>query len=216
MDDKAQKSKREHDFLFLFLKWALILCIALTALVLITKPLRKSWSNNYLETGDSYLLAKKYLQADLEYKKALTLYRGNTTTKDRVLLANNAALDVEKLEPLYKEKNIGLELDYITKAHEIPASESDAVRNSRYLIEHEEYQLAIIAATIATEINKDYRDGWLYLGIANLKTAANVQLRENDRRHYLDASKEALAKAKDLDSTYQPTLDYLKEAEKQI
>lgn len=210
-------SKRDtgnKGVLFHIIKWALIVAIVFTSLELITKPLRASWSENYAAAGDNYLLQKKYLLSLLQYEKALLLNSKNETALNHKPLAINAKRNVLELEKLYKEKNIELQLDLITKAKSIPPEASEAAKTSRALIQKEEHQFAIVAAKNATAIDAKYRDGWLYLGIANFKTAQLVELDNDDKKFYLSNAKQALDQAKLLDPLYQPTLDYLDELKK--
>jgi hypothetical protein len=203
-----------RGFFYHLLKWLLIASIIFMLLLLISKPLRKVWSNNYIRSGDEYLLQKKFLSAELEYEKAQNLYSLNTKARDREILAMSAATDVRNLQPFYQEKNLGLQIENIKLATEVPSSEFEAAKNAKYLIEQSEYQLAILAATTATEMNSKYRDGWLYLAIANMKTAEFTELSKADRAQYVSAAQSSILTALELDPEYEPTRQYQDEISK--
>lgn len=195
------------------LKWCLIAGITFALISLILRPFRKEWSQNYLSEGDAFLIQKKYISAELQYEKGLLLNKNDNKFKDRISLCKNASTDPLVLEDFYKEKNLSMALSKLDLARSIPESVTEAVGLAKSLIEGEEYQLAVIAAQNSTEMEKGFRDAWLYLGIANLKTVQNVELVSEDRRNYLERGKTALNTAKALDPQYKPTLDYLALAE---
>lgn len=197
-----------------FLRWLIILLIAILAIYFLTKPLRISSANHYIESGDRYLLQKAYLKADLEYQKALTL-NNNQDAIERKSLVSKAMQNVSSLNDFYINKNATAELNLLNEASAVPKTESDAVKESKKLIEQKEYQLAIIPAKTAIEMDRNYRDSWLYLGIANLKCAEYLELRSEVKSQYLSSAKDALDTALRLDPEYQPTKDYLKELDSQ-
>lgn len=210
----SQKDKKNHDFSFYFFKWLIICVIGLLFLGLITKPLRKIWSNKYFEKGEIYLEQKKFESAVLEYRKSLFLYWKIGRAQDRIKLARESSADVLKLEKFYEERKLDSQIKVIRKIKADPEDEVSAIKFSKELIEKNEFQYAVIAAKNATEIDTNYRDAWLYLGIANLKTIKMLELTETARKKYKEAAEKALSKAKKLDPEYQPTKDYLKELEK--
>ena len=192
-----------------FLKWILIILIVILSLDVVTKPIRAHWSTDYLKKGDAYLLQKKYLTADLQYQKALFLNKKNTTATSRRELAKQAESNVMVLEDFYRQNNVTAELDEFDAINVAPVTAELATAETKSLIEKEEYQLAIYPAEKATELDKTYRDGWLYLGIANIKVAQNVEMTKDIRQTYLDNAKTALSRALIIDPNYQPTKDYL-------
>jgi len=202
---------RKQDPVFLMIKWLLISGLIFTTLILITKPIRKSWSQNYLSTGDEYLAQKKYKSAELEYQKSILLYRGNRLAKDRMKLVDRAAADVLALSDFYKEKNISDQSEEISRLLLIPASETDGVKKAKSLIEQGEYQYAILSAKTAKEMDKGYRDAWLYYGIANLDTAKFVELTVSQQKAYLEEAKKAFAKALQIDSESESSKQFLQE-----
>lgn len=200
-----------RGFFYHLLKWLLISAIIFMLLLVISKPLRRGWSENYVNSGDEYLLQKKFLSAELEYEKAQNLYSLNTKAAERQGLAISAAADVRSLQSFYEEKNLNIQSDFLKLATAVPTSEFAAAENAKYLIEQSEFQLAIIAATTATEMNSKYRDGWLYLAIANTKTAQYTELSTADRAKYVEAAKTAVQAALELDPEYEPTRQYQQE-----
>ena len=193
-------------------KWLLIVIAIIVSVFFLTKPLRVSSANSYIDSGDKYLLKKEYLKADLEYQKSIIL-SSSTKATHRLELVEDAMADIEALKDFYIEQNAESQIELLEGANIIPKNESDAAKESKKLVEEKEYQLAIIPAKTAVEMDKEYRDGWLYLGIANLKCAEYLELKPEIKRTYLDTAKTALDKASSLDPDYQPTKDFLKEME---
>lgn len=193
-------------------KWIIVLILILIAIYFITRPIRISSANKYIDSGDQFLMQKKYLSADLEYRKAISINNDKKAIERRNLV-QDIETDITKLKSMLEEKNNTALLDKFTSATEVPQNESDAVKLSKKLIEENEYQLAILPAKTAIEMDKDYRDAWLYLGIANIKAASTLELTPEIKEQYLNTGKEALNKALSLDPEYQPTKDYLKEAD---
>lgn len=209
-----KKAKEERGLLFLILKWTMIVLLAFFVLKLITLPIRKNWSDDYLARGDIYLEQKKYLSSETEYDKALMLYSGNKTAVIEKALAKRAAENVLELQGFYQNRNLQSQIYLFDEATTVPSRGSDGLKTVQVLIGQNEFQLAAVLAKTVTEMNGDYRDGWLYLGISNLKIVENCELNKADRAYYLDKAKTALSRAKTIDSSYQPTLDYLAEAGK--
>lgn len=205
---RAKKSLKSDPF-YIVSKWALVFLIAIVGVTLFSRPLSRSWSERFLEKGDQMLLQKRYLQAEMNYKKSILIDKKNGEAEARLKLVAEGARDILKLKDFFIENNLTIETDFFTKATTIPSRERDAVVTSKELIEQEEYQLAAIPARTAIEMDSNYRDGWLYLGIANLKCAQLLEISNSDRQYYLDKAKSALDRAKEIDAEYKPTLDYL-------
>lgn len=204
------KPIKHKDPLYLFLKWALVLGLAMTAFFLISKPVRQSLSDKYVERGDNYLLQKKYLQAELEFTKAVFIKKSDFA-KSRIELSTDASREILSLAPFFREKRVDSQIDLFEEALDIENNATEAVKKSKSMIENGEYQLAVIPAERATTMEKAYRDGWVYLGIANLKCAQFLQVSEEDKYYYRTEAEKALLKAKDIDPSFQPTEDFLKE-----
>lgn len=199
---------RKPGLPFKVIKWLLIITLAFFALKLITGPIRKSWSNNYLKSGNNFLLQKRFLSAELEYRKAIFLYK-NKKAEEQTELAKKAEGNVLALRVFYKQENFGIGIDLVEKADLVPKSAVLGAKYSKELLEKDEYQFAAIAAKQATEMNPAYRDGWLYLGIANYKIASEVEIGMEAKKNYLDLAEKALNRAKTLDPEYKSTLEYL-------
>lgn len=202
MTIRTQKDKKINDKykpLLLTLKCILGIVIVLFLLILLSSPLRGKAANNYVEKGDDFLLQKKYVSAEVEYKKALALNSENAVAKDHMDLAQKAAINVEEFERFFDLPQFS---DFKTKfetAKEVPNNQSDAVKLSKRMIEDKEYQLAIIPAKTALEMDNEYRDAWLYLGIANLKTAEQTELKPEVQKNYLAEAKNSFNKVLQLD-----------------
>lgn len=207
----AASDQKKHDFSFYFLKWLIICSIAILLLGLITKPIRKVWAKNYMQCGDNYLLQKKYQSAILEYDKALFLFWKNDQAKGRIDLAKSASSNVLQLEDFYKEKGLDSQMGLIKTVKSLPENEDRATRLAKGMIEKGEFQYAIIFAKDATEMDRNYRDGWLYLGIANLNAARMTEISAEVKKAYEGEAEKALQKAKSMDPEYKPTQDYLNE-----
>ncbi len=213
MEKELSKIKPAQKYR-LTIKWLIIIVTLFLVLYFGTLPVRGKLANRYVEAGDSLLIRSKYISADLDYQKALILKPKDDTAAERRNLAENASRNILTLERFYEENKTTDKLALFDRATTVPKNETEAVKLSKKLIEDGEYQLAIIPAATATEMDPTYRDAWLYLGIANLKTAELVEMKNEIRADYKSRAQEALNKAKDLDPTYQPTLDFIKEAQK--
>lgn len=208
---KFQKNinQKKLPFLYLFLKWLILILIMFVLLSLLIKPFRKNWSNDYTKRGNIYLEQKKYLTAELQYKKALILNGKNEEARTMFEFSTSAEKDVLELEDFYKNRNLSVELELFEKAKAIPGSESEAVKIARELIDKEQYQLAIIPAKTATLMDKTYAEAWIYLGIANFRTAGYSEIRSENRENYLKEAKEAFLKAKELEPDNETANQYL-------
>lgn len=182
------------------------------AFYLATNPLRQSLANQFLSRGDKFLNQKKYVSAIVEYKKAEFLAK-NKETESRINLADQAQEDVDKLENFYREQNNISQLELYNQVRSVPDSSYDLVTLAKYLIENNEAQMAVEAAATATEMDKEYRDAWLYLGLSNLAVAKNVELTGDKANTYIEKGKEALSRAKQLDPSYAATNDILKQVQ---
>jgi len=214
MSIKETQNKEKHleqiKRLPLWARWLITSFLIILAVLLVfflLKPLRTYSSRKFLSAGDNYLVNKKYLHADLAYEKALILLPKDHEILAKRALAKEASEDITKLGGLIQTGNQRIAYESATS---FPANETDALKRSKKLIEDGEYQLAIIPAQTATEMDPLYRDAWLYLGIANLKTAQLVELSPEVKQKYLDEAKAALVKAKAIDPESKIVADYLK------
>ena len=199
MNDKWQMKNDKYKPFLLILKCLIGIIIFFLLLVLISSPLRGKAANSYVKRGDNLLLQKKYVSAEVEYTKALTLNTGNIVAKDHMDLAKKAAINIGEFERFFDLPQFA---DFKAKyeiAITVPTNQSDAVKTSKNLIEDGEYQLAIIPAKTALEMDNGYRDAWLYFGIANLKTAQLAELKSEDQNEYLVKAKESFDRVLQLD-----------------
>ncbi len=202
IDTTHRTTKPSKNILWKILKWVLILAITGVVLYFASTPVRSYLSDNYRQSGDRFLLSKKYLSAGLEYRKALILYPNNSQARVNRELAKEASANVLKLENFSRENSESHALAYDLAA-EVPASEDEAVATSKRLIEAGEYQLALISAKTAIEMDKNYRDAWLYLAIANLKCAQLLETSNDNKEVYKKAAKEALEQVAQIDPANQ-------------
>lgn len=210
----SQPKSKNYHFSFYLFKWILILLICLFSFGLITKPVRKAWSYNYLEKGDEYLGQKRYESATLEYKKALLLYWKRKDLQNKIFLAKAASTDVLKLEDFYKERKILVQTDLIEQIKTVPKDEVSAVKLAKEMMEKGEFQYAVVAAKNGTEMDRNYRDAWLYLGIANLNCIKMLELSNSVRSTYKENAEKALERAREIDPEYQPAKDYTAELDR--
>ena len=190
-----------------------ILCgsiMFILAIFALTRPLRTNWAKDFSKNGDQYLSQKKYISAIVEYKKSEILLPSKQIS-DRIALAKAAQTDVSNLENYYRENNDIVQLDIINKTKSVPDTSYDLVALSKNLLEKNEPQLAAKAAETATEMDKAYRDAWLYLGISNLAIAKQVEMSSESSNQYLAQAKDSLEQAKLLDPSYAVTNDFLKQ-----
>ena len=182
----------------------------LGAIYLLTVPLRASFSKKFIGRGDDYLNQKEYISAIVEYKKADFIAPSGDISQ-KMAIARASQTDIYQLENFYRQNNNIGQQEVYNQVRAVPDSSYDMVALSKTLIEQNEPQLAIEAARTATEMDKEYRDAWLYLGISNLAVAKQVELSGNNYQTYLDRGKQALQKAKLLDPSYAATNDLLKQ-----
>lgn len=178
------------------------------AVVALTRPLRADWAKDFTKRGDEYLAQKKYISAIVEYKKAEALLPDKEIS-GRIALAQDSQGDVTKLENYYRENNNIVQMDLFNKSKSVPDTSYDLIALSKDLLEKNEPQLAAKAAETATEMDKDYRDAWLYLGISNLAIAKQVEMSNGNSNEYLARAKASLEQAKLLDPSYAATNQYL-------
>jgi len=176
---------------------------------LFSKPIRIKWSNNYIDSGDNLLYQKKYLEADLEYRKALTLFWKNRKAISRRILAKEAQTDVTRLIDFFRETNRTEKLESFNSDLAVPQGSLEIVKKCRQLLEKGEKQSAVVLAEKATRADINNRDAWLYLGIASLEVSKTVQLEPEIKSVYIEKAKTALLKARSLDPENETIRDLL-------
>lgn len=168
---------------WLFLRWPLYIVCGILVLFLISSPLRAKLSNGYVAKGDDLLEQKKYLSAELQYRKALILKKNNQAEK-RIELSKRAQTNVLELEIFYAEKDNLDQLNLFSKVKEVPANAKDAVVLAQDLIKSGEYQLAIVAADTALQMDPGYDIAKEYYSIANKETANLTELSPDAQKYY--------------------------------
>lgn len=196
--------------IYAVLKWLIIVAIVVLLVLLAIKPLRKGWSDNYVEEGNIYLKQKKYLTAELQYRKALLLNRDSSEAKKMIFVVKEATKDVLTLKDFYQQRKLEIETSLYAKAQSVPENEVEAVKLAKELIEKEQYQLAIIPAKTATLMDRNYFEAWLYLGIANIETARHLEAKDDQKQNYFQEAKEAFSRATELNKDDQALNNYLK------
>ena len=214
MTDQAKVSQTSDRpiIYWLVFKWLLVIAVLVAVLYLGTLPARSKLSTQHLYRGDKLLEERKYLSARLEYRKALVLDKNNTKAAEHEFLANEASSDITKLEKFLRDRGADNQLNTMKEAKAVPDNEVAAAQTSRELLEAGEYQLAIIPAKTAVQMDKSYRDGWLYLSIASLESSRQLEIAQETRQEYLDQARLALEKAAIADPSYEP----IKQIEKEL
>lgn len=191
-----------------------IIPVILIGLLLVLIPIRKNLSNRYLDAGDKLLGERKYISAQVAYDKSLYLNSNNESARNHRELARRSETDLEELGKYYGEVKDTENLRKISWAKAIPSEEIEAVKLSKEFIEKDEYQLAIVSAATATEMDPLYRDAWLYLGISNMKAAQMLELSPESKKSYLANAKLAFEKVKEIDPEYEEVGNLFSQLEK--
>jgi tetratricopeptide (TPR) repeat protein len=133
--------------------------------------------------GDDLLEQKKYLSAELQYRKAIIIKK-NAKAQERIGLSNKAQTNVLELEIFYAERDNLDQLNLFSKAKEVPTNAKDAVVLSQDLIKSGEYQLAIVAADTALQMDPGYDIAKEYFLIANKETVNSIELSPDAQKYY--------------------------------
>jgi tetratricopeptide (TPR) repeat protein len=205
-------SKKKTNF-FKKDKILVLVLVGIIILALTSFPIRSALCKKYIESGDKYLYQRKYISAIVEYKKAKFL-RDNENVAEKITLTNESQKDILLLEPFMREENDIASLELLAQAKKVRGNAYDSVSYAKSLLEQNEPQVAVVAVNIALEMNKNYRDAWLYLGISHLECAKKIELSADNRQYHIGEAREALDRAKQLDPAYEPTLNFLNEVEK--
>lgn len=193
------------------IKYVLAIVLVVLIIDLLSKPLRNNWSDDYLAKGDIYLEQKKYLSAEVQYRKALLLKNKNTTAKEHLDLAQKAQSNIWVLRDFFIERKIDSEILKFEKAGKNFETPSEATKASKDLIQLGEYQLAEIPALSATKINNEYKDGWIYLGLSRYLSAKNTEVTAETKKTKMSEAKTAFEKVLSLDLNDETAKKYLGE-----
>jgi len=74
---------------------------------------------------------------------------------------------------------------------------------------HNQPQFAIVATKTAIEMEQNYVDAWLYLGIAHIECANKLELSEENYNYHRDEAKKALETAQTLSPDNEDVKKYL-------
>lgn len=192
--------------------WLLIALSLLAVFYYLFVPAKKNLAQKYVESGDILLSEQKYLEATVEYRKAIFLDK-NCQANNQLTLANSAQLDISELEIFFRKRNNLTALELLNNAGKVPSSHSEGLEYIKNLIENNQPQIAEVSAELMLEMEKESKETWAYLGIARFQSARIVQMSESNRKTKLSSAKEAFAKAKELDESYELAKEYLKEVE---
>lgn len=188
--------------------WIIAGAILMTMFAIVLSPLRTNGANKYLTSGDEYLKNRKFISAIVEYRKAEFLAKNNGA-KERINLAREGEKDIMKLEPFFREANDIDALNELSKANAVPEREYDAVVTAKKYVESGRPDLAILATETAIEMDENYLDAWLYLGIGNLEMMKKAEISAESREYYKGKATEALNKALSIDPTNENVKKYL-------
>jgi tetratricopeptide (TPR) repeat protein len=180
---RLKAEKKEKVNYWLFFRWPVYIVVSILVLFFISSPLRAKLSNGYVAKGDDLLEQKKYLSAELQYRKAIIIKK-NAKAQERIGLSNKAQTNVLELEIFYAERDNLDQLNLFSKAKEVPTNAKDAVVLSQDLIKSGEYQLAIVAADTALQMDPGYDIAKEYFLIANKETVNSIELSPDAQKYY--------------------------------
>ncbi len=171
--------------------------VILILLVIIT-ALKPPIAISFTKSGDKKLRDEKFVEATVEYKKADFLI-DSVEIDAKLKKVNEAQKDILVIEDLIREKNDIERLDLLNQAKSVPINEYESVLIVKKMLEADEPMFALIVANTALEMNRNYKDAWLYHAIAHLETTQKVKLTSENRNFHNTKAKEAFEKAKLLD-----------------
>lgn len=197
---KSEGQKKEKHGQFIKTYWFKWTCIGFGVLVLLTVAFqysKVSIANRFIERGTNLLSQQKYIEALVQYKKADFLVNSEEIN-EKIELIDKAQKDAEELEMLWREENNTAALESLKNAKKVYDSEYDSVVMAKTYIENGQPQFAVIAAKTAIEMEDNYMDAWLYLGIAHLECLNKLELSEENYNYHRDEAKVALETAQTL------------------
>ena len=196
LQSEGQKNQNKWEFNFKsrWFIWTLVCVGVLAVLILASLHFRPTIAIRFIDRGDSLLSQGKYIEALVQYKKADYLI-DNEEINEKINLTNEAQKDITKLEMVWQEENNIEAQENLKRAKQVFDSEYDSVVLAREFIEADNPQFAIIASKTAIEMEQNYMDAWLYLGIAHLECANRLQLSEVNYNYHREEAKKALEQA---------------------
>ncbi|MFA7244283.1 MAG: hypothetical protein WC080_03300 [Patescibacteria group bacterium] len=193
--------------------WSVIGLLLIVILYFALSPARVSGTNKYITSGDDFLKNRKFISALVEYRKAAFL-AGSSKANERTIIARESEKDITKLEPFFREINDIDALNDLSEANKVPQNESEAVKDAKAYIENGRPDLAILVATTATEMDENYADAWIYLGLANYYMMKDAEISGESREFYRGKAEESWQKARLAEPTNENVTKYLDELNK--
>lgn len=148
--DKDNKTVRRFVYSLIFIAALILVAVYL-------HPFR-SYAASFDAKGDEFLLQKDFDNARLQYEKALIVNPNDTKAKERLELMSKGKDDILAMKDFYIEKNCQEELDKIELATSVPATETEALKISKKFIDQGDFQLALIPAQTALQMDPDYKE----------------------------------------------------------
>ena len=207
-EGQKNQNKQRFNFKSRGFIWTSVGVALLIILTLAYLNFRPSIAKGLIERGDNLLSESKYIKALVQYKKADYLIN-NEEIDQKIILTDQAQKDISKLEMIWREKNNILAQESLKKARGVYDSEYDSVVLSKEFIESEQPQFAIIAAKTAIEMEQNYTDAWLYLGIAHLESVNKLELSQDNYNYHREEAKSALDHAQTLSPDNENVKKYL-------
>ena len=180
----------------------IIIFLLILGAIILTDPMRSKASDDYMKRGDQLLLEKKFVSAEVEYDKALALDSKNGLAKERIKLCGRAEMNISELQDLTDLYGSEEQKALFEEANQFPKNENVALEMTKTLLDKEEYQLAIIPAKTATEMDQNYATAWIYLGGADLKAAKLAEISPEAQEFYLTEARTAFGKASELNPDF--------------
>lgn len=189
--------------------WLTASAVLIVILFVVSIPIRNTLSGRFIKNGDAFLSEKKFVSAVLEYNKAKVLSK-KFSPDSKIEIVKKAETNLLTIESELITKNAQQDISRISEAKEMPEDEVDAVKKAKKMIEDGFYQQSIILLTTALEMDKLYKDAWVYMGIANLCGANDSQVSKEGRDFYNTKAREAFNKVLELDPGNETAKRYFK------
>lgn len=195
-------SNKLRLYLKRFVYIGIIIILGFFLIILLLTPLRNWGARRYLERGDKYLNDLKYLEAQIEYQKASILTPLDVKVSGKIKLTIDAETDISKLKSYFEAQSVTAMLNDFRAVDEIDADAEALTKLALSFIVRNEPQMAVVAATKATKVLPQYRDGWLYLAISHDKAARTGELSQKSIDWLINQRDKAYNQAVALDPAY--------------
>ncbi len=188
--------------------WTVVSVAVLLIIALLCQYFRPTLAQGFIKRGDTLLNQEKYIEALVQFKKADYLINSDEIN-EKINLTDEAQRDITKLTMLWREKDNIAAQENLKRAKKVYDSEYDSVVLAREFIETEKPQFAIIAVKTAIEMEQNYTDAWLYLGIAHLECSNKLELSEENYNYHREEAHAALETAQTLSPENENVIKYL-------